>query len=120
MGLFQPIAAAVLLGSVVGCHSASIDAVVENRTEQPISLVEIDYPTASFGTQTLMPKEDFHYRFKALGDGPTKVLWTDLAHVEHTAAGPELREGDEGKLTVTFGPGGPAWVMGLKNHGQAR
>ena len=109
----------VLLCSL-GCHSAYVEATVSNRTRQTISLVEVDYPSASFGTQDLAPGADFKYRFKVLGSGATKVLWTDLAHIDHTAPGPELKENDEGKLTVTFDAAGPSWDKHLTNHGQAR
>ena len=112
--------AVAVLGSLLGCHSAYIDAVVQNRSERPLSLVEIDYPSASFGTQTLVPNGDFHYRFKVLGSGPTKVLWTDGAHQEHSAPGPDLQENDEGKLTVTFNNNGPVWDKALTNHGHPR
>jgi len=84
------------------CHSATIAATVSNRSGEPLTLVEIDYPSASFGTQTLAAGQDFHYRFKVIGSGPTTVLWTDSAHHDRKVSGPALREGDEGKLTVTF------------------
>ena len=41
--------AAVLALSLTGCHSSHIDATVENRTGAPIELLEVDYPSASFG-----------------------------------------------------------------------
>jgi hypothetical protein len=92
--------AAVL--SLTGCHSATIAATISNHTAERLTLVELDYPSASFGTQTLAPGQDFHYRFKVIGSGPTTVLWTDSARHDRKVPGPVLREGDEGKLTVTF------------------
>ena len=85
-----------------GCHSAFIVATISNRTTEPLSLIEVDYPSASFGTQTLAPGQDFHYRFKVLGDGPTTMLWTDAEHRDHKSTGPALREDDEGALTIVF------------------
>lgn len=120
MRFFSTAAAAMLLLSALGCHSAFIEATIENHTAKPIELVEIDYPSASFGTQALMPGAEFHYRFKVLGTGPTKLLWTDDTHTERTAPGPELRESDEGRLTVMFSPSGPTWQKSLTNHGQPR
>jgi len=99
--------AAVL--SVSGCHSAFIAATISNRTVEPLSLIEVDYPSASFGTQTLAPGQDFHYRFKVLGDGATTILWTDAEHHDHKSSGPALGEGDEGELNIIFGSGGPTW-----------
>jgi hypothetical protein len=108
--------AALLL--TAGCHSAYIDATLSNRTGQPISLVELDYPSASFGTQTLAPGQDFHYRFKVLGSGKLKLIYTDTANVEHTIPGPQLGEGDEGSLTVAVQPTGVQWGSQLKGHKQ--
>jgi hypothetical protein len=99
-----------------GCHSAFVEATVSNHTAAPITLVEVDYPSASFGTQTLTPNQDFHYRFKVLGSGPTKLLWTDAQRHDHTATGPSLGEHDEGKLTVVVHPGGAEWTLALTNR----
>ena len=99
---------AVMLGTA-GCHSAYVEAVVRNGTAAPVSLVELDYPTASFGTQTLAPGGEYRYRFKVLGSGKVKLLWTDTKNVEQHADGPELQEGDEGSLAVTLAPAGVAW-----------
>src|ERR1700712_502833 len=102
-------ASAVALLTVTGCHSAFIDATVSNHTSMPIPLIEVDYPTASFGTENLAPGKDFHYRFKVLGDGPTKVVYTDSTQQEKHVDGPSLREGDEGPLVITFAPDGVHW-----------
>jgi hypothetical protein len=100
-----------------GCHSAFIDATISNHTNQPLSLIEVDYPSASFGTQTLAPGQDFHYRFKVLGNGPTTLLWTDQSHHDRKIYGPGLREGDEGRLAITFNPkADPAWNLQLVNR----
>jgi hypothetical protein len=95
--------------SLTGCHSAHIEATVSNRTPDALSLIEVDYPSASFGTQTLPAGADFHYRFKVLGSGPTTLLWTDAAHHDHKSSGPTFHENDEGTLTITITPSGPAW-----------
>jgi hypothetical protein len=102
--------------SLTGCHSAFIDATISNRSSEPLALIEVDYPSASFGTQALAPGHDFHYRFKVLGNGPTTILWTDAAHHEQKNSGPLLREGDEGKLSIIFNPNAaPAWNLQLLN-----
>ncbi len=106
--------AAILL--LAGCHSAFIDATISNRTDKPISLVELDYPSASFGTQTLAPGGDFHYRFKILGSGKLKLIYTDTANAEHDIPGPALAEGEEGTLTVAVQPSGVQWGGQLKDH----
>ena len=75
----------VVVGAVLGlagCHSAFIEATVSNRSAKAISLVEVDYPSASFGTQTLEPGQDFHYRFKVLGSGDVVLVFTDAGNTE--------------------------------------
>lgn len=103
-------ASAVVLMTATGCHSAYVEATVTNHTASRISLVEVDYPSASFGTQNLMPGQQFHYRFKVLGSGPVKVTYTDAAEKEHKASGPSLREGNEGPLEIVIADGGVSWV----------
>ena len=95
--------------TLAGCHSAYIEATISNRTAEPLSLIELDYPSASFGTQTLTPGQDYHYRFKVLGSGPTTLLWTDPAHHDHKSSGPTLHENDEGTLTIVVTPTTPTW-----------
>ena len=107
-------AASLLL--LAGCHSAYIETTLSNHTDQPISLVELDYPSASFGTQTLAPGADFHYRFKVLGAGALKFIYTDPTHIEHDEKGPSLQDGDEGALVVTVTPNGVSWSPHLSNR----
>ena len=103
------LALAGCLLSALGCHSHRIDAVVTNQTGSPIQLVEVDYPSASFGTQNLAPGAQYRYSFKLLGSGPLKVLYTDSKRRDHTSVGPSLNEGDEGKLMIDLTPADPVW-----------
>jgi hypothetical protein len=99
----------ITLFAVTGCHSPYISATVSNRTAQRIELLEVDYPSASFGTQNLLPGSDFHYRFKVLGSGSMRLLYTDDAHQDHKSDGPFLKEGAEGLLTIAITPTGVHW-----------
>lgn len=99
----------IALFAATGCHSPYVDATVANRTSRPIDLLEVDYPSASFGTQNLAAGADFHYRFKVLGSGETKLLYTDSAHQDHTSTGPSLKEGAEGPLEIVITPTGVSW-----------
>ena len=92
-----------------GCRSAFVTATVQNRTPQAIQLIEVDYPSASFGTQSLAPGADFHYRFKVLGEGKMKLIYTDSVHNEKTFEGPFLKEGAEGALTIIIAPNDVQW-----------
>ncbi len=110
------LSAAVLFGVCIltGCHSPYVNATVVNKTGGVISPIEVDYPSASFGTEVLAAGATFRYRFKVLGSGATKVVWTDAAHQEHTAAGPALNEGAEGTLDIVVSPSGVSWSPAVK------
>jgi hypothetical protein len=95
--------------ALAGCHSSYVAATVSNRTSRAIELVEVDYPSASFGTQNLAPGADFHYRFKVLGSGPMKLLYTDSSHQDHKSDGPVLQEGAEGPLAIVITDTGVTW-----------
>lgn len=96
-----------------GCASKYVNAVVKNESGESVSLVEVDYPSASFGTEALAAGGVYNYRFKILGSGPTKVTWTDAARHEHTATGPNLDEGQQGQLIVTVTPQDARWETHL-------
>ena len=106
--------ATFILAALTGCHSHYVAVDIHNTTPQPITLVELDYPTASFGVDTLAAGATYHYRFKILGDGPTKLLWTDAARQQHTAAGPSLSEGQEGNLDAAITPTTATWTTHLR------
>ncbi len=91
-----------------------VDTVVQNRSGASISLLEVDYPSASFGTQNLPDGGDFHYRFKVLGSGPLKLTYTDTARKEHNSTGPTLNEGAEGLLNITVDPANVRWQTTFK------
>ena len=112
--IIASIAAALAFCFISGCHSHYVEADVKNDTGSRISPFEVDYPSASFGKESLAPAAVFHYRFKILGDGPTKILWTDAAQHDHSVAGPSLQEGQEGTLTVTITGTTANWETHLK------
>ena len=104
----------LLVLPVAGCHSAFMMATVVNRSSQPVRLVEVDYPSASFGTERLAPGATFKTRFKIQGSGATTVSWTDALEKEHTSPGPSLSEGQEGELTVVIGPETATWNRNVR------
>jgi hypothetical protein len=91
-----------------GCKSAVIGASLTNATGGIVSEVEVDYPSASFGTSTLAAGDAYHYRFEIIGDGPMKASWMDAAHKNHTATGPTISEGQRGTVEITLEPDGTA------------
>ena len=104
------LAAVVLVG---GCKSPYVNATVKNDTGAEVTLVEVDYPSASFGRDVLAAGATYPYRFKIIGSGATKVSWTDAERKQHTANGPELHEGQQGLLEITITPTGAQWNQQL-------
>ena len=98
-----------LLAVAAGCRAPHVDTTVSNRTATPITLIEVDYPSASFGTQSLAPGADFHYRFSVIGSGPMKLLYTDASGKNQTSTGPTLAEGAEGPLEILITPTEVQW-----------
>jgi hypothetical protein len=94
--------------TAIGCHSYHIDATLENQTGAPVRLLEVDYPSASFGANSLAAGAVFHYRVQLRGTGPLKVQYTSadghLAQID----GPTVAERQEGTLEIVLLPGGKA------------
>ena len=90
----------MLLLFATGCHSHYIQATLTNRSDALLSVIQVEYPSASFGTQQLQPGAAFHYRFKLLGSGPIKVSFIDAHNGDHAQTGPSLNEGQEGLLNI--------------------
>jgi hypothetical protein len=97
-----------LLLAAAGCHSYHVDATVENRTGAPIQLLEVDYPSASFGANTLAAGAVFHYRIQVRGSGPLRVQYTAGDGHQAQIDGPLLTERQEGTLQIVLLPGGKA------------
>jgi hypothetical protein len=100
------------LMTLAGCHSYHIETTVENRTGVAIQLLEVDYPSASFGADSLAADGVFHYRIQLRGSGPLKVLYTvasgNQAQRQVQIEGPALAEPQEGQLEIVLLPGGKA------------
>lgn len=97
-----------ILVLLAGCRSYHIDTTVENRTGAPIQLLEVDYPDASFGANSLASGADFHYRITVTGDGPLKITYTAANGAQAQIAGPTLSNRQQGRLEITLLPNGKA------------
>src|ERR1700691_2559525 len=95
---------AVLLFSA--CHSYHIDATIENRTGADIQLLEVDYPSASFGADRIASGAIYHYRFQVNGSGPLKITYTGAGERQVQIAGPTLAERQQGQLKIVLLPAG--------------
>ncbi|MEO6924394.1 MAG: hypothetical protein ABI142_11260, partial [Bryocella sp.] len=94
--------------------SPYVEATVHNAGPEPVRIVEVDYPSASFGTESLAAGQDFHYRFKVQGEGDLKVAWIDSAHHPISVKGPTLHEGAEGSLGVVLSGTNAEWNLQVK------
>lgn len=94
---------ATLLGAALlaGCHSHIVDVTIINQGPA-VHVVELDYPSASFGTDSLVHGGQYHYRFKIQGSGPLSLSFEDNSGKNHTAQGPTVYQGQEGSLFVTI------------------
>jgi hypothetical protein len=98
--------AVTVLMAATACHSYHIDATVENRTGAPVQLLEVDYPSASFGADSLSAGQIFHYRIQLRGSGPLKVQYTGADGRQAQIDGPTVVERQEGTLEIVLLPGG--------------
>lgn len=102
------LAAFILVASFPGCRSAHVEVTVENHTGAPIRLLEVDYPSASFGADNLATGGVFHYRIQLQGSGPVRVQYTDPDNKQPQINGPSLAQGEQGSLQIVLLPGGTA------------
>jgi hypothetical protein len=106
--LFANLIVAPVLALMAGCHSSHIDVEVENRTGALIRLLEVDYPSASFGADSLSAGTLMHYRIQIQGNGQLKVQYTAADGRQVQINGPTFAEQQEGKLKIVLLPGGKA------------
>ncbi len=95
------------LAAIAGCRSYHVEITVENRSGAPVQLLEVDYPSASFGADSLAADASLHYRIQVRGSGPVKVQYTVAGKLQQSS-GPSLFEGEEGQLGIVLLPGGKA------------
>jgi hypothetical protein len=108
---WQAALAALLLSGAIAlsaCHSYHIDVTIKNSTGGAISLLEVDYPSASFGADSLAAGAEFHYLIQTRGSAPLKVQYTSPTRHQVQIAGPTLFERQEGKIEIVLLPGGKA------------
>jgi hypothetical protein len=101
-------AAAAVCLFAAGCKSPHVDVSVENRTGAEVKLLEVDYPSASFGADKLAAGATMHYSVALQGEGQLKVQYTAPDNKQPQMAGPALSEGQAGKLEIVLLPEGKA------------
>jgi hypothetical protein len=106
-GILAAIVLPVLVASA-GCRSYHVETTVENRTGATIQLLEVDYPSASYGADSVAPGGVYHYRIQLRGSGPLKLQYTAGDGRQIQIDGPMLAERQQGKLEIVLLPGGKA------------
>jgi hypothetical protein len=100
--------------SLSACRSAFVQTSIVNHSGGAVTLVEVDYPSASFGTQQIASGDTFNYRFKIQDSGPVKISYADRGNKSYASAGPVLNQGQQGTLTITLEPDGKVvWIPEL-------
>jgi hypothetical protein len=100
--LWTPAATLAVLAGLPGCRSAYVQTAIVNHTGGTVHVIEVDYPSASFGTQQIAPNQTFNYRFKVQGSGPVQISYTGDHDDSHSASGPTLKESEQGSLIITL------------------
>jgi hypothetical protein len=85
-----------------------VDVTIENRTGQTVRLLEVTYPSASFGANSLAAGATLHNRIQLRGEGPVKVLYTDSKEQSTQITGPLLVEKQHGSLQIVLLASGKA------------
>jgi len=83
-----------------GCRSRVVEVKLTNTSGQPLSVIIVDYPTATFGVDKLDPGATYEYPIKVLGTGQLKVQFTDANGHSHSFTGPSLEKNDAGVVNV--------------------
>lgn len=91
-----------------GCKTHPFAVTVENRTGADIRLLEVDYPSASFGADSLAAGQTMRSGIHLIGSGKTKVMYMTPGKRQVTITGPALHEDQEGVLQIVLLPAGKA------------
>ena len=92
-----------------GCRTYEINCTVKNRTGASIELMEVDYPSASFGLNSLANGADYSYRIQVRGSGPVSVQYNlPQTHKLVKDTGTSVEENQEGSLEIVLMPDGHA------------
>ena len=105
--IFVAFLSATLLAATA-CHSYHVDTTIENRTGADIQLLEVDYPSASFGVDRIASGGVYDYRFQIRGSGPLKIAYTGADDKQVQIDGPTLVERQQGQLKIVLLPTGKA------------
>ena len=96
------IAALLLFTLLAGCRAHVVKVNLINTSSEPVKTIIVDYPTATFGKDTLAPGATFSYAIKPLETGMLKVQFTDAKGSIHNYTGTTLHKNDDGVIDVNI------------------
>lgn len=111
---------ALVLLAAAGCRSRHIEINIENHTGSEIRLLEVDYPSASFGADSLAAGANFHYRVQLIGSGPLTISYAGASGKQNKIKGPNLAEPQQGHLDIVLLPDGKAEFHPELSPGEAK
>lgn len=88
------------------CRTYVVDVTVENHTGGAINLLEVDYPSASFGVDSLPAGAVYHYHLQLQDSGPIKVIYTEGEKQQYKSTGPTVHQNQHGRLEIVLNPNG--------------
>lgn len=88
------------------CRTYIVDVTVENHTGAAINLLEVDYPSASFGVDSLPAGAVYHYHLQLQDSGPIKVTYIEGEKQQYTSTGPTVHQNQHGRLEIVLNPHG--------------
>jgi len=100
---------------LAGCRSRFVEVTIVNQGPT-VHVMEFDYPSASFGANSLATGANYHYRFKIQRSGPLPLQYEDGTGTTRTAHGAKVDPGDQGSLLVNIDAhGAVTWTPELTN-----
>lgn len=105
-----PIVILACTALLAGCHgswnSEWVNVRVQNQSGETVRLLEVDYPSASFGADSIAAGSTMQYRFQINGAGPIKLEYSLGNGKKVHASGPKLEEGQHGTIMIRLLPQG--------------
>ena len=92
--------------AIAGCHSDHVTVTIENHSGAAVQLLELDYPSASFGADQIAAGADFRYRIQVRGTSPVELSYTGPNKKQYKIKGTELADHAQGSLRIVLLPGG--------------
>ena len=86
--------------AMAGCRAHVVKISLTNTSTGPIKTIIVDYPTATFGKDTLAPGETYFSLIKPVDKGPITVRFTDAQGGSHTYESISLEQGDDGSVDI--------------------